>query len=633
MSWPWSRWVEECDDYRDPAFQSSIARAAKGGVVVCGTSRSGKTTLLNRLKEENALGPGVPILDLSRFDSAHAAVCQVEQTACGVLLDEGQIVIEWPSEALQRLRAALAGRPFVMATWPSLFQSEPPRELSWLFNDTASEALKPLSKSDTARMIRRAKSNAPRDYPESMVEAIYRATAGFPSLVARLCSFLTGDGAEDLRAPEEADLVDFIDAASAFNDPFRATLSSLPRRMQRILEEHRSGTPTRLDPLRDHGLALGSPAGFSASLFSLAWAPTAAAAAQPTASMPALHSPRQEPRPALTWIHLSDLHFGAGAASHRFNQTAVIEAIRRDMPKRPWKPDFVFVTGDIAFSAKPHEYRDAARWLTDVTAAAGVTPDALRMVPGNHDVDRAIARAPSITSAHDAIRKDPARLDDFLHSEEDRRLLARRLTAYEDFVRSLSPKHPATSGSVLDWAHAVESPDGRHGRLWIAGLCTVWVSDHDDSERRMVIGERQLNALHEVSEEDLLLMLTHHPPGWLHPRAEELLLDRMAERAPHIHLCGHTHSASARVLRGLGVPRESVRFVAGAAHGDSTERHGYSWGAVRWSRSRERWELGWAPRVFEPGRGIRPNGNRYELADDEFAWEPLQIGWNKPRDA
>jgi hypothetical protein len=183
---------------------------------------------------------------------------------------------------------------------------------------------------------------------------------------------------------------------------------------------------------------------------------------------------------------------------------------------------------------------------------------------------------------------------------------------------------------VLDWIHPVEAAEGQHGRVWIAGLSTVWVSDKNDAERKLVIGGHQLNLLAGVEPNDLVLLLTHHPPGWLHHDAEDLLANRLSERSAHIHFCGHVHSESARVLRGLGAFTESVRLVAGAAHGDPVERHGYSWGAIRWNALNERWELGWSPRVFISGRGVRPDTFRYQLGDDEFAWEPLRLAWKAP---
>ncbi|HRI69476.1 MAG TPA: hypothetical protein PK156_34835 [Polyangium sp.] len=35
-----------------------------------------------------------------------------------------------------------------------------------------------------------------------------------------------------------------------------------------------------------------------------------------------------------TWLHLSDLHFGHGGATHRWNQQLVLETLRENIKKR-----------------------------------------------------------------------------------------------------------------------------------------------------------------------------------------------------------------------------------------------------------------------------------------------------------
>jgi hypothetical protein len=112
--------------------------------------------------------------------------------------------------------------------------------------------------------------------------------------------------------------------------------------------------------------------------------------------------------------------------------------------------------------------------------------------------------------------------------------------------------------------------------------------------------------------------------------SEELLLDRMAERAPHIHLCGHVHNAKASALRSFGTSRDSLRIVAGASHGEDSEQHAYAWGALRWS-DKSGWEIGWAPRIIVKGRRVRPDSLRYNLDADGYAWEPLkELKWPVP---
>lgn len=69
----------------------------------------------------------------------------------------------------------------------------------------------------------------------------------------------------------------------------------------------------------------------------------------------------------LTWLHISDIHFGHGKeARHRVDQKIVCDEIVKDaeqVVQDLGSPDLVLVTGDIAFKADPKEYEQAMQWL------------------------------------------------------------------------------------------------------------------------------------------------------------------------------------------------------------------------------------------------------------------------------
>jgi hypothetical protein len=44
--------------------------------------------------------------------------------------------------------------------------------------------------------------------------------------------------------------------------------------------------------------------------------------------------------------------------------------------------------------------------------------------------------------------------------------------------------------------------------------------------------------------------------------------------------------------------------------------------------ARGRWEIGWAPRIFVAERNaMRPDGNRYDLDADGYAWDEFPLRW------
>ena len=92
----------------------------------------------------------------------------------------------------------------------------------------------------------------------------------------------------------------------------------------------------------------------------------------------------------LQWLHLSDLHL---KSNERWSQDVVLKSLLADISDRfshDKIPDFIFITGDLAFSGKREEYLMVKDFLNQLLRMTGVSADRLLMVPGNHDIDRNI---------------------------------------------------------------------------------------------------------------------------------------------------------------------------------------------------------------------------------------------------
>ncbi|MCU0289475.1 MAG: metallophosphoesterase [Acidobacteria bacterium] len=93
----------------------------------------------------------------------------------------------------------------------------------------------------------------------------------------------------------------------------------------------------------------------------------------------------------ITILHLSDIHFKKkkDEDNKTFRQTVqerLIEAVTGHSAKQG-NPDFVVITGDIAFSGKKKEYDEAFTFLSALKAVLPKDTEFL-VVPGNHDVER-----------------------------------------------------------------------------------------------------------------------------------------------------------------------------------------------------------------------------------------------------
>ena len=234
------------------------------------------------------------------------------------------------------------------------------------------------------------------------------------------------------------------------------------------------------------------------------------------------------PIPALTFLHLSKLTFGADSdeATHAPLLTDVARLCRDQ-----GKPDYILITGDIALTGKKAEFDAAALWLKQLCAVAGVDNTQVLMVPGNHDVDRRLATATrTAQNAHrDAREKPVAELDYYLGAEEELKLAFwPKLSAYADFARGFGA--PAIAPSSPWWTLELRT---ELGPVRAVGLNTSLLSyDEHDSAANQALGSVQLDrALKGLNAHTLLLVLLHHP-------SESLVDgDELVKRtAPYPHL-------------------------------------------------------------------------------------------------
>jgi Leucine-rich repeat (LRR) protein/3',5'-cyclic AMP phosphodiesterase CpdA len=332
------------------------------------------------------------------------------------------------------------------------------------------------------------------------------------------------------------------------------------------------------------------------------------------------HAPKRAGAPEpwgqvlFAWLHLSDIHFGHGDPTHRWNQTLVLQALRNDVANlvrvgRAPRPNAVLVTGDINFSGATRsrtEYNDARSWLTAVANEVDLSAAEVFVVPGNHDVQRSADQADrNVGRLVDAVREGKVGLDDALGHGDDATLLAKRLANYLTFAADFAPARldPATATTPrFFWRH--ERPLSGGLQLRLVGLNTALLAANDDDKGRLRLGEAQLaHALLDASSSrpTVVVMMSHHPfhGGWL---ADEKSADAWVRNHAHLHLSGHVHEANTTQFVSAG-GRSFLRIAAGAAHdenGGAPMSHGYNIAALVCS-PKGKVQLRVWPRRWSPG--------------------------------
>jgi len=257
--------------------------------------------------------------------------------------------------------------------------------------------------------------------------------------------------------------------------------------------------------------------------------------------------PTPPPSKTLTWLHLSDLHF---RGSRSYDENIVLKALLRDVADRIEKeglqPDFIAITGDVAFSGKPDEYKLAGTFFDELLKTTKLPSERLFVVPGNHDVDRSQV-TPGAQAMTDAL-SDRNRTNAILANVVDFKLVMQRFKGYAKFVKDYFGGH--IPFNTKQYFYVRDLP-WSGPRVKVLGLNSAWVCASDnDKTPGVLLGERQTRAaLEPVKSEDLKIALLHHPFDWLRDFDQRDSAAMLLDGCNFI-LHGHLHHTATTQLSG-----------------------------------------------------------------------------------
>jgi formylglycine-generating enzyme required for sulfatase activity/predicted phosphodiesterase len=275
-------------------------------------------------------------------------------------------------------------------------------------------------------------------------------------------------------------------------------------------------------------------------------------------------------------LHLSDLHFSAKAAWDQMSVLAELVQEVKILRAELGPIHRVVITGDIANCGTAKEYAKAAEWLNGPLAeAAGVKADQIRMVPGNHDVDR--KKINLLVSGLDAklLSMTDGDIAKEMSDRTQRQMLLKRQAAYRKFAEGFNPHDDApgwrSEEEIEGWA------------VHFIGLNTAWLSGSHkgangevDDHRHLVLSGWQWNPLFLADRPtaDLTIALMHHP--WEDLTAQDSLAHKDATyRRCGVILRGHLHRVD--TLSAKQGKHLVLEAAAGASYADPREGwpHGF----------------------------------------------------------
>ena len=288
----------------------------------------------------------------------------------------------------------------------------------------------------------------------------------------------------------------------------------------------------------------------------------------------------------------------------------------RDRVAQGWRPDLVFLTGDIANTGSKREYEEfRQQFYTPLVAALGGPSwdGCVYAVPGNHDIDRAAA---SFFDREQALAPGSRFFDPDKTGKTARSQLSPRFKQYRQLMPCDVSGNWLTSevGTFFD---LYESPEGS---VSIVGINTAWLSkdNHDLGKLSPGVALAEL-AIRRGAEAGACIVLGHHPLHWLR-QEHQSLLGAVFGQSHVIYLHGHLHQADGR--RDEGGAMDFLSFQAGAAfqaRDDEPWLNGLTWGEVDLAESKLRLQpRSWNPKNLDwpvaSGRFpelLRPEGSEW----------------------
>ena len=273
------------------------------------------------------------------------------------------------------------------------------------------------------------------------------------------------------------------------------------------------------------------------------------------------------------WLHISDLHMREVENAQR---KAVLSTMLEDIRHRSnaeGQPDFVVVTGDLAFSGKSSEYELVVEFLKELATSAGLPSNMIFCVPGNHDVQRERSKM-CFRGAREALQSE-ADTYGFLADDAERDILLLRQEGYRKFESAFFQEQEREwTEDGLGYVSMVEVEDLR---IAIVGLNSSWLSEGGvKDEGNLLIGENQVKSAIDIAKGHLphvVLGLQHHPFDLLR-RFDRRPVQHRIEKACHFVHCGHLHDPEVKEV--VVANGRCITITAGASFESRVSRNTYT---------------------------------------------------------
>jgi predicted MPP superfamily phosphohydrolase len=290
----------------------------------------------------------------------------------------------------------------------------------------------------------------------------------------------------------------------------------------------------------------------------------------------------------LTWLHLSDSHFQSSEGRDFSGQSHVQGSFLDQLPdlldEEDLEPDLVLFSGDVAQSGSEVEYDVSYEFLGRLREKLPHANVPIIMVPGNHDVDRAMINQYSQDEADvEKFLADNLKVIEFFDAHdhaEQRNKIFKRLEAFNKFVvRCQAFGQPQFNHGYF----FTTTFDFEGAQVGIAGLNSAWrcKGKGDLDRHKLLLGPSQLDlAAKELSNAHIKILIVHHPveSDWFYHDDIMYQRNKLGQNNFDFIVRGHEHDPVVQVS-GFYQGEKYCHIGAGALY--TADRYPIGFNAVR----------------------------------------------------
>lgn len=232
-------------------------------------------------------------------------------------------------------------------------------------------------------------------------------------------------------------------------------------------------------------------------------------------------------------LHISDVHFGM----HDFdgNQQRVAYAVLDSLKKYNQAIDCVVFSGDLSQSGKHSEFQQGLEWLSEICSTLNCP---CIIVPGNHDINRDIAKQIILRAAH--------------HSKDEFGNCLKEIYKDHPHVTPFLEWHKASREEsqflINSWGKtpSLDKVNIQLNNISCVFIClnTALLSCDNKDETRLCIDQKALNGALDFSttSNNLVIAVGHHPISYMADWNKEAINETFGQHTgPHAYLHGHLH--------------------------------------------------------------------------------------------